>query len=104
MKSASGIAPRCSLARSGSCSPASMHAAAGSSSQPISKSSDGMRLFLFPLLLEVQLRDRPHEIADPADVRGTLRDRDRATCVEQVERVRALEHEVVCRQHETELD
>ena len=31
----------------GSCSPASMHAAAGSSSQPISNSSDGMRLLLF---------------------------------------------------------
>ena len=56
------------------------------------------------LLLEVELRDGAHEVADAADVRGALGDGDRAARVEQVERVRALEDEVVGRQRQAALD
>src|SRR5438874_6384459 len=96
-----GDTPRCSRASSGSCKPASMQAAAGSSSTPISSNRLRMRLLL---PFEVELRDGSHQVAHPPDVRRSLRDRDRATRVEQVERVRALEDEVVRRQRQAALD
>ena len=87
MKSSWVFTPRCSSESAGSCSAASMQAAAGSSSQPISNSSRGRICLL--LLLEVELSDRANEVAYAADVRGPLGDRDRAARVEQVERVRS---------------
>src|SRR6476469_10470317 len=101
MKSSDGVTPRCSRESSGSWSAASRQAAAGSSSTPISNSS--RRMFLL-LLLEVELSDGAHQVAHAADVRGALGDGDSAACVEQVERVRALENEVVGGQRQAALD
>src|SRR5262249_22655287 len=98
---ASGARPSAFSTTSGSCAAASRQAAAGSSSQPISSSSVGTRGLP---LLEVQLRDLPREVPHPDDVRGALGDRDRAARVEQVERVRALQHLIVGRQRQLALD
>src|SRR5437763_4300756 len=102
-KSSLGAASKWTRASSGNCASASRHAPAGSSSQPISSSSDGTGL-PFALGLQVGLRDRAGKLAHPADVRGPLGDRERAARVQQVERVRALEHLVVRRQRQAALD
>ena len=52
----------------------------------------------------VELGDGAREVADAADVRGALGHGDRAARVEQVERVRALQHLVVGRQRQPPLD
>src|SRR5919106_4268144 len=80
--------PSADSQRSPSWRSASRHAEAGSSSQPISSSRLGNGL-------QVELRDAPGEVADAADVRGTLSHRDGTAGVEQVEGVRALQHLVV---------
>src|SRR5437660_1315249 len=98
--SCDGAAPMCARARSGSWASASRHAAAGSSSAPISSSSDG----IFPLRFEIGLRQAAGESANTADVGRTLGDRDRAAGVEQVESVRALEHLVVGRDRQPDLE
>src|ERR1044071_1184755 len=78
-----------------------MQAAAGSSSTPISSNRLRMRLLL---LFEVELRDGANQVAHAPDVCRPLGDRERAARVEQVERVRALEDEVVGRQRQAALD
>src|SRR5262245_40902729 len=92
MKSSDGVAPICARARSGSCADASRQARAGSSSAPISSSSDGIFLFLGH---EIGGGNVTGQVADPSDVRGALGHGKRSARVQQVERVGALEHLVV---------
>src|SRR6266480_2306222 len=98
-KSWDGAVPMCARASSGSCASASRQAPAGSSSQPISSSSDG----IFLLRSEVSLGNAARELTDAADVGRPLCDRERSARVEQVERVRALEHLVVGRNRQPTL-
>src|SRR4051812_26574813 len=99
-QTSAGAAPSARRHSSGNWRSASRQAEAGSSSQPISSSSDGS----FGLLLEVELGDVASEGTDAADVSGALGDGDRAAGVQQVERVRALEHLVVRGQGQVALE
>src|SRR5215210_1308944 len=98
-KTCVGAAPSSRWPSGGSCSAASLHAPAGSSSQPISSSSVGIGL-----QLEVDLRDLARQVAHAADVGGALGRRDRSASVEQVERVRGLQHLVVGRSRKPPLE
>src|SRR6185437_1476133 len=100
MKSSDGAAPMCARASSGSWASASRQAPAGSSSAPISSSSDG----IFLLGSEIGRGHVTRKLANAADVRGSLRHRDRPTRVEQVERVRTLQHLVVGRKRQPALE
>src|SRR5437762_4858274 len=51
----------------------------------------------------ITLRDRLGERANAADVARAFRDRDRAARIEEVERVRGLQHLLICRQRELAL-
>ena len=107
-----GAASRSRRQSSGSCTFASSHAEAGSSSQPISNSSVGIGLRrscvgvgrALALPCQPHLRDGAGEVPDAADVGGALGHRDRPARVEQVERVRRLEHLVVCRERQVALE
>ena len=101
-QTSAGAAPRVFSTSPGSCASASRHARAGSSSQPISKSRLGS--CGLPLGRDVGLGDRPGEVPHPPDVGRALGHRDRPARVEQVERVRALEHLVVGGDRQPALD
>src|SRR5215831_12703025 len=98
IKTLPGGAPSSRSTRTGSWAAASRQAPAGSSSQPISSSSVAIAL-----LLQVQLRDLPRQGPDTPDVCRPLGDRQRSPRVQQVQRVRALEHQVVGRQRQSPL-
>src|SRR4029453_9322691 len=97
-KTFEGGAPTSRSPSAGSCASASRHAEAGSSSPPISSRNVGIGL-----QLEVDLCDLAREGANTADVGGPLGGGERAPRVEEVERMRRLQHLVVRRKRQPAL-